>query len=68
LAATCDVPAPKLSNFFSGKCELTPERRKRLENALADLVLLQECFPIPLGMADAKQLKLALARFRGSVQ
>src|SRR5437879_7720274 len=67
VAAVCDVPAPKLSNFFSGKCELTPERRNRIDRALRDLTHLQECFPVPLGLTDAKQLKLALARYRAGL-
>lgn len=67
LAAVCDIPAPKLSCFFSGKCELIVERRKRLDDTLRDLLHLQDAFPVPIGLTDAKQLKLSLARFRAGL-
>jgi len=63
-AAVANMSAPKLSNFFKGRIELPAGKAKELDQLLRDIVALQQSFPIPLEMHDAKWLKLALERFR----
>lgn len=63
-AAVANMSAPKLSNFFKGRIELSAGKAKELDQLLRDIVALQQCFPIPLEMHDAKWLKLAVERFR----
>jgi hypothetical protein len=67
LAAVCSIPAPKLSNFFSGKDSLSAERTKRLDETLRDIPRLQRCFPVEVSLSDAKTLEFALRRFRAGL-
>jgi hypothetical protein len=63
-ASVANISAPKLSNFFKGRLELPAGKAKELDQPLRDIAALQQRFPIPLEMHDAKWLKLALERFR----
>jgi len=61
-AALVGISAPAFSNFLKGRKEI-PDA-KRLDVMLQDLEELKKCFPIPLGLHDAKLLAIALERYR----
>ncbi|HXM97164.1 MAG TPA: hypothetical protein VN982_01680 [Candidatus Dormibacteraeota bacterium] len=61
-AALVGISAPAFSNFLKGRKEV-PDA-KRLDVVLQELEDLKKCFPIPLGLHDAKLLAVALERFR----
>jgi hypothetical protein len=63
-ASVANMSPPKLSNFLKGRIELPPGKAKELDRLLRDIVGMQQCFPIPLEMHDAKWVKVALERFR----
>jgi hypothetical protein len=64
LAALANISAPKLSNFFRGRANLDPAKRNEIIQVLDDLEKLNSCFPIAVNTSDAKQLAIALDRFR----
>lgn len=64
LAALVGISAPRLSLYLKGCCELKPGKPEALNHTLNALNALKDCFPIPLGMDDAKALETALERLR----
>jgi hypothetical protein len=64
LALLSSVSAPKLSDFLNGHCELPNGKDKQLDRILEDIASLQEYFPVPIGTADSKLLRVALERFK----
>ena len=61
-AVLAGVSPSALSGFLRGRKEI--KDAKRLETLLSEVESLKKCFPIPLGLHDAKLLGVALERFR----
>jgi transcriptional regulator with XRE-family HTH domain len=64
LAALANISAPKLSNFFRGRDTLDAAKRSEIVQVLNDLEKMNSYFPVVVSTSDAKQLAVALERFR----